>query len=186
MLCGSGEWLLGKHGTRTRRSWRKLHIGVDADTGRILGAVLTTNDVDDASLVGTLLDTADGAYDQDSVYSEVARSSPDAAVIMPSGSTAVPSDTAETAPTQRGGLLQMIARQGRRRWQTASGYHWHTLVEAEISRFKHVIGNGVRSRTDHRRSAEVASAGCCVITGPYAQVSDAAEDRRAVGRGTAR
>ncbi len=31
-LCGAGEWLLEKHGTRTRRSWRKLHIGMDADT----------------------------------------------------------------------------------------------------------------------------------------------------------
>jgi hypothetical protein len=30
-LCGSGEWLIEKHGTRRRRSWRKLHIGVDAD-----------------------------------------------------------------------------------------------------------------------------------------------------------
>ncbi len=39
-LCGSGDWLLEKHGTRTRRSWRKLHIGVDADTGRILAAVI--------------------------------------------------------------------------------------------------------------------------------------------------
>ena len=47
-LCGSGEWLLEKHGTRTRRSWRKLHIGVDADTGRTLAAVLTTSNVDDA------------------------------------------------------------------------------------------------------------------------------------------
>jgi len=25
-LCGSGEWLVEKHGTKTRRSWRKLHI----------------------------------------------------------------------------------------------------------------------------------------------------------------
>jgi Transposase DDE domain len=32
-LCGAGEWLLEKHGTKTRRSWRKLHIGMDADTG---------------------------------------------------------------------------------------------------------------------------------------------------------
>ena len=70
-LCGSGEWLLEKHGTRTRRSWRKPHIGVDADTGRIAAATLSTSDVDDASQVGTLLDqagplasfTADGAYD---------------------------------------------------------------------------------------------------------------------------
>ncbi len=34
-LCGAGEWLLEKHGTRTRRSWRTLHLGVNADTGRI-------------------------------------------------------------------------------------------------------------------------------------------------------
>src|SRR4051794_33511972 len=25
-LCGPGEWLIEKHGTRVRRSWRKLHI----------------------------------------------------------------------------------------------------------------------------------------------------------------
>jgi hypothetical protein len=47
-LCGAGEWLNEKHGTRTRRSWRKLHIGVDADTGRIVTAELTAHDVDDA------------------------------------------------------------------------------------------------------------------------------------------
>ena len=35
-LCGPGEWLVEKHATRTRRSWRKLHIGVDADTGQII------------------------------------------------------------------------------------------------------------------------------------------------------
>ena len=68
-LCGSGEWLLEKHGTRTRRSWRKLHIGTDADTGRIVAATLTASNVDDAYQVGTLLEqvgplasfTADGA-----------------------------------------------------------------------------------------------------------------------------
>jgi hypothetical protein len=26
-LCGAGEWLVEKHGTRTRRSWRKLVWG---------------------------------------------------------------------------------------------------------------------------------------------------------------
>ena len=69
-LCGAGEWLTEKHGSRARRSWRKLHIGADADTGRIVASSLTTNDVDDASQVGPLFDqvagpiasfTADGA-----------------------------------------------------------------------------------------------------------------------------
>ncbi len=32
-LCGAGEWLVEKHGVKTRRSWCKLHIGLDADTG---------------------------------------------------------------------------------------------------------------------------------------------------------
>jgi hypothetical protein len=75
-LCGAGEWLLEKHGTKTRRSWRKLHIGMDANTGEIVATALTTNDVDDAAQVSPLLDqidgplasfTGDGAYDQDSL-----------------------------------------------------------------------------------------------------------------------
>ena len=60
-LCGAGEWLAEKHGTRTRRSWRKMHIGVDADTGRIVAATLTDRDVDDASQVGPLLDQVAGS-----------------------------------------------------------------------------------------------------------------------------
>src|SRR3954451_24424650 len=44
-LCGAGEWLVEKHGTRKRRSWRKVHLGVDADTGQIVAATLTTHDV---------------------------------------------------------------------------------------------------------------------------------------------
>src|SRR5918995_1181360 len=43
-LCGAGEWLVEKHGAKTRRSWRKMHLGVDADTGQIVAATLTTND----------------------------------------------------------------------------------------------------------------------------------------------
>ena len=54
-LCGAGEWLIEKHGTKTRRAWRKLHIGLNAETGEIVAADLTTNDVDDASQVGSLL-----------------------------------------------------------------------------------------------------------------------------------
>ncbi len=45
-LCGAGEWLVEKHGAKVRRSWRKLHIGLDADTGQIVAAVLTTKDID--------------------------------------------------------------------------------------------------------------------------------------------
>ena len=163
-LCGAGEWLLEKHGTKTRRSWRKLHIGMDADTGQIVAATLTTNDVDDGSQVGPLLDqvavpvasfTADGAYDQESVAAAVAARHPEAAVIVPPRSTAVPSETAATAPTQRDRHLQCIAEHGRAAWQKASGYTTRARVEATIGRFKQVIGDGLRCRTEQRRATEV-------------------------------
>src|SRR5215212_2334925 len=55
-LCGPGEWLIEKHGTKTRRSWKMLHIGLDADTGQIVAAALTGRAADDGAQVGPLLD----------------------------------------------------------------------------------------------------------------------------------
>src|SRR3712207_8765157 len=46
-LCGPGDWLEEKHGTKRRRAWRKLHLATDADTGRIVASVLTDKDADD-------------------------------------------------------------------------------------------------------------------------------------------
>src|SRR4051794_1708169 len=163
-LCGPGEWLVEKHGTRTRRSWRKLHLGVDADTGQIVAAALTTNDVDDGSQAGPLLDqvagpvvsfTADGAYDQDGVYASVAERHPEAAVVVPPRATAVLSQTAERAPTQRDRHLQHIAEHGRMAWQRASGYTKRARAEAAIGRWKQVIGDRLRAHTDERRATEV-------------------------------
>jgi len=164
---GPGEWLVEKHGTRTRRSWRTLHIGLDADTGRIVAAELTTNEVDDGSQVGPLLDqvagavasfTANGAYDTGAVSAAVAGRHPDAAIIVPPRSTAMPSDTAQTNPTQRDRHLQGITNNGRASWQKSSGYNKRSRVEAAIGRFKQVIGNGLHSQTDARQNAEIAVA----------------------------
>jgi hypothetical protein len=166
-LCGPGEWLMEKHGTRRHRSWRKLHLATDADTGRIVASELTDKDVDDGSRVGPLLDqvdgpvasfTGDGAYDRDDVHAEVAARHPDASVIVPPRSKAVPSDASETAPTQRDAHLRCIAERGRTSWQRASRYNWRALVESDVSRWKRVIGDGLRSRTDGRQAAEVAIA----------------------------
>jgi len=77
------------------------------------------------------------------------------ALIVPPRATAVPSDTAETAPTQRDRHLQHIAEHGRMAWQKASGYTTRARAEAAISRFKQVIGDGLRSRMDDRRATEV-------------------------------
>ena len=120
--ASGGEWLREQHGTKTRRAWRTLHIGTDADTGHIVAATLTGSDAPDAFQVGPLLDqvpgpvaffTADGAYDWDSVYADVAARHPDAAVVVPPRANAVPSSTAEFAPTQRNRHLQLLRERGR-------------------------------------------------------------------------
>ena len=58
----------------------------------------------------------DGAYGRDDVYAAVAARHPDAAVIVPPRSSAVPSDMAETAPTQRDLHLRHIAERGHMTW----------------------------------------------------------------------
>jgi DDE family transposase len=166
-LTGPGEWLTEKHGTRARRSWRKLHLGVDAGTGRIEAVELTGHETDDGSRVDPLLDqvadplasfTGDGAYDRKDVYSAVAGRHPEAEVIVPPRRDAVPSGTAGTAPTQRDRHLRLIAERGRMGWQKASGYNRRALVEAAVSRYKRVIGDALRSRTGRRQATEVAIA----------------------------
>ena len=91
-LRGAGEWLFEKHGTAKRRAWRKLHIGIDADSGEILAFDLTDKDVDDASHVEPLLAQmgvvpdsfiADRAYDRSAVHDVVMARNPHARFIVP-------------------------------------------------------------------------------------------------------
>jgi hypothetical protein len=107
-LGGPGEWRVEKHGTKERRAWRKLHLGVDAETGRIEAVELTGHETDDGSQVGPLLDqvegvvasfTGDGACDREDVHGMVAERHPEAAVVVPPRRGAVPSETAATTPT---------------------------------------------------------------------------------------
>src|SRR4051794_10156029 len=156
-----------KHGTKRRRAWRVLHLATDADTGRIVASVLTDKDVDDGSQVGPLLDqvdgpvasvTGDGAYDRDDVYAAIAARHPAAAVVVPPRANAVPSEAAEITPTRRDAHLRCIVERGRMGWQPASGYGWRALVESDISRWKRVVGDGLRFQTDGRQATEVAIA----------------------------
>jgi hypothetical protein len=166
-LRGAGEWLFEKHGTTKRRAWRKLHIGIDADSGEIVAFDLTDKDVDDASHVEALLDQlseapasfmADGAYDRSGVLDAVLARNPSASFIVPPCKGAVPGPTAATSPTQRDRHVLWVDEHGRMNWQKASGYNKRSKVEAAISRYKRVIADTLKSRDDARRVTEVAIA----------------------------
>jgi len=52
----AGEWLIEKHGSSRRRSWRKLHLGFDADSREIVAVELTRKAIYNGSRTGALLD----------------------------------------------------------------------------------------------------------------------------------
>ncbi|GEO43219.1 IS5 family transposase [Skermanella aerolata] len=170
-LSGPGGWLVEKHGTQRRRAWRKLHLAVDTRTGTIVASTLTGKEIDDAAELGPLLDqievplaavVADGAYDQDRVYDDVAGHSVEAAVVVPPRSTAVLSPSAETDPTQRDCHIEAIAEQGRMGWQKTSGYNARAgaegcdeLMQAHHRRhlaLAHPHGPGGRNQDRRHRS----------------------------------
>ena len=154
-VYGAGEWLAETHGERGRRTWRKLHLAVDRNSGEILASELTTSEEGDASQVSPLLDQitspiasviADGAYDGEPVYRAVAERQPDppAAVIIPPRASAVPSSTTGTTPSQRDQHIRMIQDKGRLGWQKAVGYGRRSLGETAVFRYKTIIGRSLR------------------------------------------
>ena len=73
-FLGEGEWKRKKNGPEYRHQWRKLHIGIDAETLQIRVVQLTTNNISDSQVLDDLLDQipldekidlvyTDGAYD---------------------------------------------------------------------------------------------------------------------------
>jgi Transposase DDE domain len=170
-VYGAGEWHRDKHGGRDRRTWRKLHLAVDPDSGAILACELTDKDEGDPTQVEPLLDqvtgdiasvTADGAYDGDPVYRAVAKRAPGADVIIPPRATAKPGAPANQAPTQRDRHIHTIAQRGRLGWQRATGYGRRSLGETAMFRYKTAIGRRLRARSLPGQRVE-ARMGCMVI-----------------------
>jgi transposase len=164
-MFGAGEWLQEKHGAKARRTWRKLHLAMDAETGMIMASTLTGNDVGDPSQVAPLLDqieatiasvTADGAYDGMSIYDVVAGYGEDIRVIIPPHITAVLSDEAEHSPSQRDQHILSIANRGRLGWQQETKYGQRALVETAMGRYKTIIGPCLRARSFLGQKAEAA------------------------------
>ena len=164
-VFGAGEWLQEKHGAKSRRTWRKLHLAVDADTGMIMASTLTGNDIGDPSQVAPLLDqidaaiasvTADGAYDGIPTYDVVAAHGEDVRVIIPPHVTAVLSAEAGHNPSQRDQHILSIAVRGRLGWQHETDYGQRALVETAMGRYKAIIGPRLRARSFDGQQGEAA------------------------------
>ena len=162
-IYGEGEWLDQKRGIRSPRRWRKLHLGVDADTHEVVAVELTQDDVGDVSELVGLLDQvatrvasviADGAYDGETVYDAVTNRHPEVDIIIPPRATAVPSTS---GATQRDQHIATIEKHGRIGWQRRSGYNRRSLVETAMYRYKTIIGRRLYARilSGQRVEAEI-------------------------------
>ena len=76
-VYGEGEWKVRVHGKSKRRTWRKLHLAVDEKSGKIVAAVLSSNNISDGEVLPQLLEqveepiaqlSGDGGYDQRPCY----------------------------------------------------------------------------------------------------------------------
>ena len=131
-VYGEGEWKVRQHGVDKRRTWRKLHVGVNEATGEILAAVASTNDVSDDEAFTDILDgiadeikqvSGDGAYDKRKCYDAIVAQG-GKATIPPRKDAVKWEDDPETGEVHpRNENLERIAEVGRQRWKQESGYH---------------------------------------------------------------
>jgi hypothetical protein len=150
-LSGEGEWKVRWHGADKRRTWRKLHIAMDASTHQITSAIITDKDELDRHLLPHLLKQtdagiravcADGAYDFEQCCRAIKNCQ--AVPLIPPRSDAVV--RGKSPFEQRDENVRAIRKLGRKRWKLKSGYHKRSLVECAFFRLKTIFSDKLRSR----------------------------------------
>jgi hypothetical protein len=173
---GDGEWLARKHGPSKPRDWRKVHLGIDAETLEIRAIEITGSRVGDAPILPDLPDripddpplgivTADGAYDTRTCHAAIAARG--AAAVIPPRKNGRPWKEHTAGATVRNGALGSCRRLGRpirKRW---TGYHRRSLAEARMRCLK-LLGERVMSPDFDRQVAELQIRAFAGSFGPMA------------------
>ena len=160
---GEGAWFAKKHGPSKPRQWRRVHLGIDADTLKIRAIEVAGSRVGDAPMLPALLcqipaDQAigkvspEGAHDTRGCHAVMAarRDCP----VIPARRNARP--WLETTPgaETRNETVRATRRVGRMIWRRWSGYHRRSLVETKIRCFK-LLGERFMARDFDRQVAEL-------------------------------
>jgi IS5 family transposase len=156
-IYGEGEWKVRKHGYSKHRTWRKLHVGANPDTGEIQVAVLTGNNTSDDAVVKEMLAqieqtllscAADGAYDKRKVYEALDEHSPEVEILIPPRKNARiwQHGNSKEERLKRDENLRYIRKYGRQQWKQDSGYHIRSLAETIMFRLKTIFGDKLSAR----------------------------------------
>jgi IS5 family transposase len=163
-VYGEGEWKVRQHGWSRHRTWRKLHLGVDAATFECVAVAVSTNSFKDSQLLPDLLEqitdditqvSADGAYDTRSCYQVIAARRA-RAVIPPQHNAKIwEHGNLKAERHQRDENLRAIRRKGREKWKQESGYHQRSLAETQVLRLKTIFGERVSARRFPGQAAQL-------------------------------
>jgi hypothetical protein len=165
-VYGEGEWKRRQYGKSKRRTWRKIHIGINPENGEILLCEMTKNSTSDAKAASDLLDkvkgklkriTGDGAFDRWSFREKVARIG--AKAVIPPKRNAVYRGDADGWRRERDLDIAVIKVLGgdddaRKLWKKLVGYHERSLVETTFSRIKRILGSNLKARKFENQRTE--------------------------------
>lgn len=161
-VFGEGEWKMRTHGKSQRRTWRKLHLAVDANTREIVATRLTEASVHDAEVLPELLlqvqgkirkVTADGAYDTWECRYEVHLR--DGETVIPPRDNAVRAQCPEVPPVaERDRAIGQIKQMGLKAWKQQTGYSQRSLAETTMFRVKATFGEKLKARVIQNQVAE--------------------------------
>jgi IS5 family transposase len=163
-VFGEGEWKVRQHGYSKRRTWRKLHLAIDADTQQIVAAVVTTNDVADCEILPELLEhtpdavsrvAADGSYDTRECYQAIGKKGARALIPPRKGARIWQHGNSKAERLERDQNLRAIRKGGRQRWKQASGYHRRSLSETGMFRLKTLFSDRVSAREFDGQATEL-------------------------------
>ena len=163
-VYGEGEWKVRVHGWSKRRTWRKLHLGVDESTGEIVAAVASEAGVSDDEALPDILEqvegeigqlSADGAYDKRRCYKAIEERQAKAVIPPRCDAKIWQHGNCTAPPLQRDENLRAIRQKGRRQWKKDSGYHRRSLAETAFFRFKTIFGPMLRSRVFPTQATEL-------------------------------
>lgn len=163
-VFGEGEWKVRQHGYTRRRTWRKVHVGVDEASGEIVAAVVTTNSTHDSQELPDLLAqveeeiaqvSGDGAYDRRGCY-EAIRTRRARAAIPPQHNAKIwQHGNTKAERLARDENLRRIRQIGRAAWKREWGYHRRSLAETTMFRLKTLFGDRVSARSFAGQAAQV-------------------------------
>ena len=164
-VYGEGEWKRKKHGIGGKRTWRKLHLAINAENQEIVFSKITREYKPDTTYIPEIIQgrkgmkrfLIDGVGDKSWLYKMF--SEKNICFVTPPQRNA--KLRKESWLAERNKAILAIKTLGndavaRTIWSKFSGYNKRVTVESAIARWKRLFGPALQSRNQQNQDLEIA------------------------------